>query len=184
MVGHTMTEAPGSLTSVQPDPSAAAAGRTPQDCGGNDLLAAVNAVAGRLSLRHTASQSSYAGLPSISEEASADAHDGTSVSSVQQQSDAAMSGPSHGLMLTAAAPGFRRTTSNLRTGGSLTAFTAADLPSLASLSGQVNRRRSHNEQLSAHKMQGMVSSAHAAQASIRHIANENENAALICLQSE
>lgn len=156
---------PGSLVSAQHGPITAAAGLTPQDFGNNDLLAAVNAVAGRLSLRHTASQSSYARLPSIREEASAGAYGSTAVLSAPQQSDAAMSEPSLGVIFTAAAPGFRRTTSNLRTGGSLTASTAADLPSLALLSGQVYRRTTHDEQLSAYGIQGMVSSIHAAKAS-------------------
>ena len=165
MVEGYIAEVPGSLVSAQRGPSTAAAGLTPQDLGNNDLLAAVNAVAGGLSLHHTASQSSYARLPSIREEASAGAYGSTAVLSAPQQSDAAMSEPSLGVIFTAAAPGFRRTTSNLRTGGSLTASTAADLPSLALLSGQVYRRTTHDEQLSAYGIQGMVSSIHAAKAS-------------------
>ena len=164
VVGEDIAEGPSSLMSAQPGPSTAAAGMTPRDFGSNDLLAAVNAVAGRLSLPHAASHSSYAGLPSISEEASAAAHDSTVASSAQQHSNAAataMSGPSHGLMFTAAAPGYRRTTSNLRTGGSLTAFTAADLPRVASLSGQVYRRSSHDAQLQANEVQGVVCGTYA-----------------------
>ena len=177
LVGNTIAEGPSSLMSAQPVPSTAAAGLTPQDFGSSNLLAAVNAVASRLSLRHTASQSSYAGLPSISEEASAGAHDNTAAFSSQQQSDAAgaaMSGALHGLMFTAPAPGFRRSISNLRTGGSLTAPAAAELPRVASLSGQVYRRTSHDAQLSVNHMQGVVCgirTVHAAGSSTRQTAN-------------
>ena len=162
LVGDVIAEGPSSLMSAQPVPSTAAAGLIPQDFGSSDLLAAVNAVAGRLSLCHTASQSSYAGLPSINEEASAGVHDDTAAFSSQQQSNAAaaMSGPSHGLMFTAAAPGFRRTVSNLRTGGSLTALTAADLPRAASLSGHVYQRMAHDAQLSVNQVQGTVCGTH------------------------
>ena len=178
LVGDDIAEGPSSCMSAQPVPSTAAAGVTPQDFGSNDLLAAVNAVAGRFSLRHTASLSSYAGLPSISEEAAAAAHDSTGASSAEQQGSAAataVSEPSHGLMFTAAAAGYRRTSSNIRTGGSLTAFMAADLPRVASLSGQVYRRTSHDVQLQANEVQGMLCGIHTLHAAgcsaVQHASN-------------
>lgn len=147
------TEGRGGLMSAYPGPSTAVAGMTAQDMGASDLLAAVNAVASRLSLPRTASQSSYAGLPSFGE-ASAATYDTTGASGAQQPNDAAaaaMSRPPNGLMFNAAAPGFRRTISNLRTGGSLTGSMAADLPRVASY-----RHASHDTQPPAYYMQGRV----------------------------
>ena len=156
-VVDTGAEGLGGLMSAYPGPGTAVAGMTAQDMGTSDLLAAVNAVASRLDLPRTASQSRYAGLPSIGE-ASAAVYDTTGASVAQQLSDAAaaaaMSRPPNGLMFNAAVPGFRRTISNLRTGGSLTGAVAADLPRVASLSGQSHRRTSHDTQLPAYHMQG------------------------------
>lgn len=157
-VVDTTAEGLGGLMSAYPGPSTAVAGMTAQDVGTSNLLAAVNAVASRLSVPRTASQSSYAGLPSIGE-ASAAIYDTSGASGAQQLSDTAaapaVSRPSNGLMFNGAAAGFRRTISNLRTGGSLTASMSADLPRVASLSGQSYRRMSHETQL-----QGKVSKAH------------------------
>ena len=127
--------------------SAGFAAVRPQGSGTSVLLAAVNAVAGRLSLPHTMSQSNYAGLPSISELPQDDL---ASTSALRQRdADIAVGMPSPGFMLNAVAPGFRRTTSNLRTGGS------ADLSSMAALSGQLSRKSSRGLQLPAYSVPGI-----------------------------
>ena len=155
LVLNDVAELPVGLMSAHVAASTADAGRIPQDSGSTDLLAAVNAVAGRLSLRHTASQSNYARMPSISE-ASIAAQDNTAASPAQPHSDAATAknGSSQGLMFAVAAPGFRRTISNLRTGASLTASMAADLSRVTSSSGQLYRRTSQGTQLPGHQVQG------------------------------
>lgn len=150
LFGDAVTGLLGSHSSAHPLPTVAAL--NPQESGTTDLLAAVNAVAGRLSLRRTASRSGYSGLPSISEAAVA-AHDDMPAALAQQQGGAAIDGNGlpHGLF-SSAAPGFRRTISNLRTGGSVTAALAADLPRVASLT----RQTSQGTQLPACQLPGVV----------------------------
>ncbi|KAL0034830.1 hypothetical protein WJX77_008895 [Trebouxia sp. C0004] len=142
------------------DTAAALHGIKPQGSGTHDLLAAVNAVVGGLILRHTASLSGGAALTPIAEQSEADS--GT-VSGApmfrQQQSErvkAAVATPD--IFLGMAAAGFRRTRSNLRTGGSLTASTAADLPRAASMSsnalGQLSHQTSREMQQTANGQQG------------------------------
>ena len=142
------------------DTAAAQHGIKPQGSGTNDLLAAVNAVVGGLSLRHTASLSSGVVLSPIAEQSEADSGTVSGAStSRQQQSErvtAAVAAPD--IFLGMAAAGFRRTRSNLRTGGSLTASTAADLPRVASMSsnaaGQLSRQTSRGMQQTVNGGQG------------------------------
>lgn len=151
LVGGAVSGLPGTLPSAHALPPTAAL--QPQGSSTTDLLAAVNAVAGRLSLRHTASQSSYARLPSISEASAAACEEAPAVLAQQQGGAAAdVSGSPHGLMFSVAAPGFRRTISNLRTGGPVTASLAADSPRMASLS----RQTSQGMRLPANQLQGRV----------------------------
>jgi len=141
------------------DTTAALHGIKPQGSGTHDLLAAVNAVVGGLSLRHTASLSGGAALSPIAEQSEADSGTVSGASTFRQQ-------PSERITAAAAAPdiflgmaaGFRRTRSNLRTGGSLTASTAADLPRVASTSsnaaGQLSHQTSRGMQQTANGQQG------------------------------
>lgn len=154
LFGDAVLALPGSHFSAHSLSTVAAL--NPQESGTPDLLAAVNAVAGRLSLRHTASQSSHAGLPSISE-ASVAAHGDMPAALAQQQGGAAtgVNGSPQGLMFSSAASGYRRTISNLRTGGSVTASMAADMPRVASLT----RQTSQGIQLPAYQLPGMVCTA-------------------------
>ncbi|KAL3160110.1 hypothetical protein ABBQ32_010888 [Trebouxia sp. C0010 RCD-2024] len=150
LFGDAVLALPGSHFSAHSLSTVAAL--NPQESGTPDLLAAVNAVAGRLSLRHTASQSSHAGLPSISE-ASVAAHGDMPAALAQQQGGAAtgVNGSPQGLMFSSAASGYRRTISNLRTGGSVTASMAADMPRVASLT----RQTSQGIQLPAYQLPGL-----------------------------
>ena len=133
------------VDSSDSDTAAAQHGIKPQGSGTHDLLAAVNAVVAGLSLRHTASLSSGAVLSPIAEQSEADSGTVSGAStSRQQQSDrvtAAVAAPD--IFLGMAAAGFRRTHSNLRTGGSLTASTAADLLRVASMSSDAPGQLSH-----------------------------------------
>ena len=142
------------------DTDAARHGIKSQGSGTPDLLAAVNAVVGGLSLRHTASLSGGAALSPIAEQS--EAHSGTvsGASTFRQQQPetvtAAVAAPD--IFLGMAAAGFRRTRSNLRTGGSLTASTAADLPRVASMAsnaaGQLSRQTSRGMQQTVNGGQG------------------------------
>ena len=125
-----------------------------------NLLAAVNAVVGGLSLRHTANLSGGAALSPITEqsEASSGTVSGASTSRQQQSEQVAAAVAAPDIFLGMAAAGFRRTRSNLRTGGSLTASTAADLPRVASLSSnapnQLSRQTSRGMQQTVNGKQG------------------------------
>jgi hypothetical protein len=124
------------------DTAAAQHGISAQVSGTHDLLAAVNAVVGGLSLRHTASLSAGAALSPIAEQSE-------TVPAAVAAAD---------IFLGMAAAGFRRTRSNLRTGGSLTASTAADLPRVASMAsnaaGQLSRQTSRGMEQTANGQQG------------------------------
>ena len=117
----------------------------PQGSGTHDLVAAVNAVVGGLSLRHTASLSGGAALSPIAEQSEAESGSvsGASMSRQQQSGRVTAAVAAPDIFLGMAAAGFRRTRSNLRTGGSLTASTAADLPRVASMSSNAPGQLSH-----------------------------------------
>lgn len=133
--------------------TAAVSGIKPQGSGTSDLLAAVNAVVGGLALRHTASLSGGAALATIAENPGAGSGAQTDASASMQQRPegvAALAAPEMFLGMSAAS--FRRTRSNLRTGGSLTASNAAQLPGALSSSGAAG-------QLSRQVSQGMQQTA-------------------------
>ncbi len=142
------------------DTAAAQHGIKPQGSGTNDLLAAVNAVVGGLSLRHTASLSGGAALSPIAgqSEANSGTVSGASTSRQLQSESVTDAVAAPDIFLGMAAAGFRRTRSNLRTGGSLTASTAADLPRVASMSsnaaGQLSRQTSRGMQQTVNGGQG------------------------------
>lgn len=146
---HSAVEAVGSgmaaVGNSGSDTAAAQHGFKPQGSGTHDLLAAVNAVVGGLSLRHTASLTGGAALSPIAEQSEVNSGTVSGAStSRQQQSEtvpAAVAAPE--IFLGMAAAGFRRTRSNIRTGGSLTASTAADLPRVASMASNAAGQLSH-----------------------------------------
>ncbi len=148
------------VSSSGSDTAAALHGIKPQGSGTHDLLAAVNAVVGGLSLRHTASLSGGAALSPIAEQSEANSGtvSGASTSRQQQSERVAAAVAAPDIFLGMAAAGFRRTCSNLRTGGSLTASTAADLPRVASMSsnaaGQLSHQTSRGMQQTANGQQG------------------------------
>lgn len=133
--------------------TAAVSGIKPQGSGTNDLLAAVNAVVGGLALRHTASLSGSTALATIAEQPGAVSGAQTDASTYRQQRPEGMAAPAAPEMfLGMSAAGFRRTRSNLRTGGSLTASNVAQLPGALSSSGAAG-------QLSRQVSQGMQQTA-------------------------
>lgn len=153
------------VDSSDSDTAAAQHGIKPQGSGTHDLLAAVNAVVGGLSLRHTASLSSGVVLSPIAEQSEADSGTVSGAStSRQQQSErvtAAVAAPD--IFLGMAAAGFRRTRSNLRTGGSLTASTAADLLRVAAMSSDAPGQLSHQTS------RGMQQTVNGGQGAANHI---------------
>jgi len=142
------------------DTAAAQHGISAQVSGTHDLLAAVNAVVGGLSLRHTASLSAGAALSPIAEQSEANSGTVSGASTFRQQQSETVPAAvaAADIFLGMAAAGFRRTRSNLRTGGSLTASTAADLPRVASMAsnaaGQLSRQTSRGMEQTANGQQG------------------------------
>ncbi len=136
-------------------PTAALSSIKPQGSGTNDLLAAVNAVVGGLSLRNTASISSTAALAPIAEQAEtvSGVEASASASTPRQQQQeivaAAAGVAAPDMFLGMLGAGTRQTRSGLRT-GSLTAAMAADLaraPSLANnVASQLSRQTSRGMQ--------------------------------------
>ena len=155
--------------------SVALFGIKPQQSGTSDLLAAVNAVVGGLSLRHTASLSGAAALSPIAEHSEVGPGGDSAASTSRQHQQEGFAAPAAAtaapdMFSGMSAAGFRRTRSNLRTGGSLTASVAADLPRAPSLSsnpaGQLSRQVSSRQQAMVYRqpstnlVSGMTTHSH------------------------